>query len=358
MGLSTQNIFASDSGNYQVVVTNGSGCSDTSFVEVVTTSPPPTAIITPANPSICNGDTVTLTASGGSSYLWNTLDTTLSITVTPSATIIYTVTVSNGSCQDVASVTVTVNSPPVASISGITAVCSGQSGVLTASGKGAYQWSTGATDTSIIVSPLTDITYYLTVTNSCGSSVDSIEITVDSGVNALFTVDLSEGEIPLEVMFTDMSTGADSWQWDFGDGTNPSTVQNPTHTYEIEGQFDVILIVTNSTSGCTDRDSVVIIATEEKAMIVFIPDIFSPNGDGENDVLYVRGKGIASLNFLIYERWGELVFEANMDEAMNQGWDGTFKGKESSPAVFVYYLKVVFKNGEEKEQTGNITLIK
>jgi gliding motility-associated-like protein len=89
--------------------------------------------------------------------------------------------------------------------------------------------------------------------------------------------------------------------------------------------------------------------------IVFVPDAFSPNGDGNNDVLFVRGDGIASIHFRIYDRWGEEVFYT---QDLHQGWDGRFKGKALNSGVFAYTLHVVFRNGKEKDYTGNLTLVR
>jgi gliding motility-associated-like protein len=90
---------------------------------------------------------------------------------------------------------------------------------------------------------------------------------------------------------------------------------------------------------------------------VFIPNIFSPNGDGNNDVLYVLGNNIAHVNLVIYNRWGERVFEST---DIKKGWDGSYMGKnkESIAAVFIYYCKVIYADGTEEELKGNITLVK
>ncbi len=88
---------------------------------------------------------------------------------------------------------------------------------------------------------------------------------------------------------------------------------------------------------------------------VFVPNIFSPNGDGYNDVLFVRGKGIAEMQFIVYNRWGEKVFET---ADVNTGWNGTYKGEPVNLAVFVYALKGKFKNGKSIDEKGNFTLIR
>jgi gliding motility-associated-like protein len=88
---------------------------------------------------------------------------------------------------------------------------------------------------------------------------------------------------------------------------------------------------------------------------VFIPTIFSPNGDGINDILYVRGEGIEFMQFVIFSRWGQKLFESSNQTL---GWDGTFKGKHLDPGVYVYYLEVTFTNGEKHNTHGDITLIR
>jgi gliding motility-associated-like protein len=88
---------------------------------------------------------------------------------------------------------------------------------------------------------------------------------------------------------------------------------------------------------------------------LFIPDAFSPNGDGKNDNLFVRGNNIQELYFAVYDRWGEKVFETT---DKNNGWDGTYKGKQLNGAVFVYYCKGKYTDGTAFNLKGDITLIR
>jgi gliding motility-associated-like protein len=88
---------------------------------------------------------------------------------------------------------------------------------------------------------------------------------------------------------------------------------------------------------------------------LFVPNAFSPNGDGNNDTLKVLGKGIAELEFAIYNRWGELIFKTH---DAKQGWDGNYKGQKSEPAVYAYYVKARMRNGKEVFKKGNVTLIR
>jgi gliding motility-associated-like protein len=105
--------------------------------------------------------------------------------------------------------------------------------------------------------------------------------------------------------------------------------------------------------GCMALDSVRV--KVDMDLKVFVPNIFSPNNDGQNDMLFVNGKGIKSVKFFIYNRWGEKVFESMTIE---QGWDGTFKGNPLPPSVFVYYLDAIMESGERIVRKGDITLIK
>jgi gliding motility-associated-like protein len=108
------------------------------------------------------------------------------------------------------------------------------------------------------------------------------------------------------------------------------------------------------TSGCKDS-ACVTITVELPCGEVFVPDAFSPNGDGHNDVECVYGKCIATLYFVIYDRWGNKVFETN---DQNQCWDGTYDGKLMNTGEFVYYLNYTLNSGSKVSQKGNITLIR
>jgi len=110
-------------------------------------------------------------------------------------------------------------------------------------------------------------------------------------------------------------------------------------------------------NGCTATDTLQILPATEECYTphAYIANIFSPNGDGENDILYVRGEGIESFEFIVYNRWGETVFST---QNQNQGWDGTYKGKPLEPGVYVYFLKATMQNNEFIERSGNFTLVR
>jgi len=83
--------------------------------------------------------------------------------------------------------------------------------------------------------------------------------------------------------------------------------------------------------------------------------VFTPNGDGANDVLKVLANGVKLFDFGIFNRWGEKVYDGNN---VNEGWDGKFKGKESPNGVYSYYLKIVFDDNSHRTMKGTITVIR
>ncbi|MEO5641875.1 MAG: gliding motility-associated C-terminal domain-containing protein [Bacteroidia bacterium] len=102
-------------------------------------------------------------------------------------------------------------------------------------------------------------------------------------------------------------------------------------------------------------DDTIIPPPSEIENYLYVPTAFSPNGDGNNDLLFVRGKNIDQLNFSVYDRWGQRVFETN---DINVGWDGRYNGEAMENAVFVYYLTLTYADGKTEIKKGNVSLIK
>ncbi|BDS12824.1 T9SS type A sorting domain-containing protein [Aureispira anguillae] len=163
---------------YTVTGALGGGCSNTDQVTVTVENVPPTATIS-GNVGICGSGSNTLTATGGSMFLWSTGETTASITVSPTSTMDYSVIVTNfsGGCEAYDTATVVVGTAVTPNLSDIT-ICNGSSTTLSANGGGTYAWSTGATTSDITVSPLVTTTYYVTVTLGTCSAIDTAVVTV------------------------------------------------------------------------------------------------------------------------------------------------------------------------------------
>jgi gliding motility-associated-like protein len=119
-------------------------------------------------------------------------------------------------------------------------------------------------------------------------------------------------------------------------------------------------VLVQNEGGCTSRDDVSIFVVCAEGNL-FLPNTFSPNGDGLNDVFFPRGKGIHGLrNFRVFNRWGEVVFEqANLQaNDMSKGWNGTFNGKLASQDVYVYTIDVICENNFVFSHKGNVALIR
>jgi len=209
---------------YTITAVDTKGCTAQDTI-LVTVDPLVTASIT-GDSSICDGDTITLTATGGGSYLWNTTETNASITVSPSVTTIYSCVVANGACDTFVVDTVTVDPSVPASITGDSSICIGDTITLTATGGGTYLWNTGETSASITVSPSATTTYFCVVSNGACDTTVSNTISVDSSVIASITGNSSicDGEAT-----TLTATGGDFYFWNTMD-TSASITVSPSVT--------------------------------------------------------------------------------------------------------------------------------
>lgn len=133
-----------------------------------------------------------------------------------------------------------------------------------------------------------------------------------------------------------------------GYSTNVMNAVAPNSIYNNNGGYYIDMVTVFS---CDDT----IKPAPEKNNIVYLPNIFSPNSDGANDILFVRGENIKEVTISLYNRWGEKVFESN---DITKGWDGTYKGKPCPAEVYVYYVNVTFINGVTEQKNGNITLVR
>ncbi|HXC03364.1 MAG TPA: gliding motility-associated C-terminal domain-containing protein [Bacteroidia bacterium] len=325
-------------GLYTCIVSDANGCTQQDTLTIANVGNPPVAIVLASGPTtFCQGSTVTLTASGGGTYSWSNGVTADSIVV--SATGTYSVTVTNACGTNSTSNAVTVNPLPVAAIAGASNVCQGDSILLSASGGTSYSWSNGSTSNPIYVS--TGGTYSVTVTNGCGSATAQTNVTFNS-VTSHFTADSTTGYAPFNVNFTtNGSSNATSWSWNFGDGTT-GTGQTPSHTYPTAGTYTATCTATDA-NGCTDTYKMVITVLELPSWLN-VPNVFTPNGDGKNDIFLLNYQGIVSFEMKIYDRWGvELADITNVGE----GWDGRTKAGVLASAGTYYYI--IHATGTDKK---------
>jgi gliding motility-associated-like protein len=153
-------------------------------------------------------------------------------------------------------------------------------------------------------------------------------------------------------VFADLSSGATFWEYDFGD-FDGSIQQNPTHTYADTGHYTVQQIVINQ-YGCADTSEQIVPILAE--FTFFVPNAFTPNGNGNNDVFYGSGEGIREFTMLIFDRWGNLIFESH-DPSV--GWDGTRNGGTLCQIdTYVYRFVIIDVLGEEHKYMGHVNLVR
>ncbi|GIV28000.1 MAG: hypothetical protein KatS3mg027_1814 [Bacteroidia bacterium] len=332
---------------YYVIVTDANNCTGIDSIDVVVN---PLPIITiNGNTTICEGQSTTLTATGGGSYLWNNGNTASSITVSPSTPATYTVVVTtNAGCVDSSSVNISVLQQPNAQITGNTNMCSGKEYILTASGGGTYLWSTGDSTSTINVSTTIDTTFIVMVSNGACNAYDTINVNVLSNPSANAGSDVTINQIQTATL---TATGGGTYLWTPSAGLDCDTCATvnakPTET------TNYCVTVTN-TDGCVDT-ACVTVTVDFICGEIFVPTIFSPNDDGKNDTYCVLGNCIKEIDFKIYSRWGEIVFSTNDPKIC---WDGTYKGKLMNTGSFVYVLEATLTDGTLIQEKGNFTLVR
>lgn len=187
---------------------------------------------------------------------------------------------------------------------------------------------------------------------SC-NKVDSVEVTLDvmPTPTADFTHDPIVPITNVPITYTNKSTNAIKYAWSFGDNTG-SSEKNPVHFFKRTGTYTTCLTAINE-QGCADTICKKVDA--DVFPLADLPTAFTPNGDGSNDILYVRGAGIESIDLKIYNRWGELVFSST-DQSV--GWDGTYKGKPQEMEAYAFTLSVRFVDETTYSKKGNVTLLR
>ena len=252
---------------YEVTV-NKNGCTSKDAVTVTVngTVAPPATVTADAgkDQTMCIGNSITLTASGGSVYKWSTGATTKSITVSPNVTTTYSVTVSEGSVSDTDEVLVTVNPLPIADAGTDVTIESGQSTTLTATGGDTYLWSNGATTASITVNPTVTTTYEVTVNKNGCTSKDTVTVTVNTASVPPTTVTADAGKdqtICAGSSATLTASGGSVYKWSTGATTMSITVSpGVTTTYSVtvsEGSVsdtDEVIVTVNEAAPCRCRN--------------------------------------------------------------------------------------------------------
>jgi gliding motility-associated-like protein len=367
--VNNNSITVNSSGIYTLSVTNTSnGCVGSMSTSVVSNTNSPILNVSATSTILtCGaGSSSTLTALSvpTSTIVWNTATGTVSNPFVVTSAGIYSVTATDtiNGCSTTQTVNI-INStiPPDANAgAAIVMPCSSPSvtlnGTSTSTNAVSYNWM-GPQSGSIISGDNTNSptvinigTYTLTVTDLVtGCSATSTVNVSQNNVLADFTASPLTGETPLSVTFTNTSTNATSYSWNFGNGQT-STQQDPNTIFNNSGTYTVVLIA--SSGSCQDTATKIIIV--EDGFTIEVPNVFTPNGDGVNDLFHIKISGVKSAEGTIYNRWGQVLYSW---DALNTSWDGKASNGEFCPdANYYYIIKVIDKKDKEHLVPGFVLI--
>jgi len=338
---------------YTVTGTNANGCTNTDQVTITVNVAAP--VNAGVDQAVCQGGSVTLTATGSQSYSWNN-GVSNGVSFTPTATQTYTVTgTSANGCQSTDQVVVTVNQLPNVNAGADQAICVG--GTVTLSGFGAvsYTWNNGVSN-GVSFTPASTQTYTVTGTDGNGCvNTDQITVTIVPIPTAAISADQTTGFPDMTVNFDNNSMNASSYHWDFGNGAevNTGSTSGQQYVYTSPGQYIVILTAANG--ACVDTDTVTITVSPLPDPIIRIPNIFTPNGDSNNDRFFITVSYVKSVKVVIVNRWGDKMIDY---DDVNGYWDGNVNGNIASDGVYFFKYEIEGVNGTVLTGHGDIQLMR
>ncbi|MFK7920945.1 MAG: gliding motility-associated C-terminal domain-containing protein, partial [Bacteroidia bacterium] len=355
-------------GNYQLVVIDAQGCSDTMQIQI--TEPAVLSLTTSNTDVICYSEatgTASVVPQGGTppyQIQWdNGQDSLTAINLIAG---VYEVSVTDGQgCETQAFQA--VGQPDTLILSLVQkedAFCSWENGSVTVAASGGitsvyqYDWNTNPAQFQAAITDIGTGTYIAMATdqNACTDTLSVFIGDTPPAIPDFITIPSLADSILLSeanIQFNNLSTGAVSYEWEFGDG-NASVLPNPKHSYLETGVYTIKLTAYNAFFVCP--------TTIEKEIhiipdgIVYIPTAFSPNDDGQNDAFLVKGEGIVSLSVVIYNRWGRQVGRLN---APGDRWDGRLADGSAAPeGVYTFSAQAIFNSGKILKRGGTVTLIR
>jgi len=427
---------------YILTGTDGNNCSNNDTVVVVVNAFP--VVNAGLDQSICPGESVVLSGSGASTYVW-TSSVIDGVPFNPTTTQTYTVTGTDvNGCEDTDQVLVTINQNPIVNAGSDASICDGENITLIATGALTYSWTSGVVN-NVAFNPGIAGSYTYTVTgtdlNGC-TDTDDVTVTVIPAPVVSFSADVTSGCVPLNVNFSNTGESGVDCNWTLGDGTLLSGCNSVSHLFTQMGCHDVTLTVTNST-GCTTSetltnyicvegpptpsfianpttinefestvnfintsanaatyvwdfgdnsgtsgiaspeheydgtvvsnytvtlyaysplgcvDSVQGAIQYQEELIYYVPNCFTPDGDMYNQTfkpVFTSGYDPFNYSLYIYNRWGELIFESHNAEI---GWDGSYGGKLVEQGTYTWKIEFKAPNNDKKyEDSGHITFLK
>lgn len=357
-------------GTYSVLVTDATGCSSTHTVAITE----PTALTvtsTPVSNPSCFGSTdgsITSSASGGNgtyTYAWtpsgqntqtasNLGEGTYSVLITD-----------NKGCTAGSSSTISQPTDVVFTHTVNDVTCGGANGSATVTSSGGtgpytYLWLISPVQTTASISNLSAGTYNVLVTDVNGCSKSQSVVIGGSGA-PVADFNLSTDMVSLfepSVSFSDISGGNPvQWNWNFGDtlsGANDSSnLQHPAHVYSDTGTYCITLIITDQTSVC--KDTITKCLRVENPFAFYIPNSFTPNNDGHNEVFQGYGTQIKNFNMLVFDRWGNLIYET---DDITKGWNGKLGSGLVQEDVYVWKVEITDTLLLSHKFIGHVTLVR
>jgi len=330
-------------------------------------------VVSVTSSTICAGQTTAVTASGANTYIWQPGNVTgATYSYTGNNTLNLSVIGTANGCSNSATTAIMVNPNPVSNINlgnakGCVPTCvtfsAGSSSSITA-----YNWIlngagiTGSVNGAYCFDEAASYTLGLTVMDGFGCTSTVVPVTID-----IYPQPVADfNHAPLKpivnqdpfVTFTDASYNATivSWNWYFMNTAQFTSIeQNPTFPYTEPGTYPVVLVV-KSDKGCTDTLIRPLVVMEDFG--IYVPNAFTPNGDGLNDIFQPKGFGVTKYELNIYDRWGERVFHTTTFE---QGWDGSFTGRGQKPCeegTYTWLINCTSVFNKSHELKGHVTLMK
>jgi gliding motility-associated-like protein len=370
-GATTQSISINQVGTYSVIVTDTSGCKDTTSGTVISDILPSPSANAGADTFLCEGGSLVLggnptttnatvqwAGDDAAHTAWLSSTTAFNPTVTipddTTGAFTYIVTASNTQCNRMDTVTVFSypNPVPVIDTTGKTVFCAGQNVQLAVEGTYAkYLWNTGSTAPFINISQTGS--YFVTVTDSNGCTAVSSVTQVSNNSPPVFSIfpdtSINYGDSVMLSSNINLSAASiDSFTWYPQVNITCLTCTNPF----VAPKSNQIYGLTVFSDGCVVSDSLLI------AVILpdnfFIPNVFSPNGDGNNDYFYIYSQaGVTVYTFQVYDRWGEKVHDGTYP------WDGLYRGKPAPEGVYTYVLTLsVYGDQNLITRKGSVTLLR
>ena len=372
------------SANYSINITDASGCSQVLTLNL--TEPSVLTVTANGNAGVCAGSQITLNSNalgGTSAYTYQWLPgggNGPSLTTSPASSTIFTLNITDAhGCVATSTMQVTVQPAPQAGMVASNAVgcapaCHTYSLAQSQFTTNSYQWSfvnnvTGAItvyngyNPNICFDVPGSYNLSLNITSAFGCAATASYVNVMT-VYPKPVADFNHSPIkPIinqdpYVTFTDASYGANivSWNWYFMNTAQyTSILQNPTFAYTEAGTYAVALVV-KSDKGCLDTLIRPLVVGEDFG--IYVPNAFTPNDDGLNDIFQPKGFGIVKYDLIIFDRWGEQVFHTNKFE---EGWNGHFQnrgGEIMKEDVYTWLIQATSVFGKSHELKGHVTLIR